>query len=90
MVDTTCSIAVNVSVPNLGAIAADVAGAAAQLRALRDVESFGGGVLTRDTTAAGGGVSTIRVVNQLDGRVLEERIFEVGRRGAIAEGYEQP
>ena len=60
---------------------------AAALRAAAQVESAGAGV--GRTSTASTASTRITLVNQLDGRVLEERIFEVSRRGAIAEGFEQ-
>lgn len=60
---------------------------AAALRAAAQVESAGAGV--GRTSTASTASTRITLVNQLDGRVLEERIFEVARTGAIAEGFEQ-
>ena len=85
------SIVVQVSVPNLGAIAADVAGAASQLRSLRNAgesTAVGGAALTRPSVGAG---ATTQVIHQtvLDGRVLTETVNELNYVGAIAEGYEQ-
>ena len=60
---------------------------AAALRAAAQVESAGAGVGCTSTAPTAS--TRITLVNQLDGRVLEERIFEVSRRGAIAEGFEQ-
>ncbi len=83
------SVVVQVSVPNLGAIAADVAGAASSLRSLRGAESAsaGGAALTRPTV--GGATSTIVHQTVLDGRVLTETVNDINYIGAIAEGYEQ-
>lgn len=57
---------------------------AASLRRAANVESAG---LTREVTG-GGGKTTITLVNEMDGAVLSERIFEVDRRNAYSEGYE--
>jgi len=57
---------------------------AASLRRAANVESAG---LTREVTG-GGGKTTITLVNEMDGAVLSERIFEVDRRNAYAEGHE--
>lgn len=82
-------VVVRVSVPNLGAIAADVAGAASALRSLRGAESAsaGGAALTRPSIGAGPATT---VVHQtvLDGRVLTETVNDINYAGSIAEGYE--
>lgn len=81
------NIYVDVSVPNLGAIAADVAGAAAALRSLRGARQSD--AVTRAPGATAGTVTVIHRT-ELDGQVLAEKIFDIDRRTAIAEGYEQP
>lgn len=58
---------------------------AAALRRAANVESASG--LTREVTG-GAAKTTIRLVNEMDGAVLSERIFEVDRRNAYSEGYE--
>ena len=69
-------------------LAGQVGNAAATRAALdRAAESFGAQLGRTSTSSTA--PARITVVNQLDGRVLEERIFEVARTGVIAEGFEQ-
>ena len=83
------SVVVQVSVPALGAIAADVAGAAAQLRSLRNIEAATAAGADLDRSSASTVAPTrITLVNQLDGQTITERVFDIDRRMAMAEGYE--
>lgn len=75
-------------VSGLAGQVAAVSSNAALLRAAAAVESAGAGI-GRDSAASSAPIN-VTVISQLDGRVLEERIFELGRQEALAGGYEQP
>lgn len=85
------NIYVDVSIPNLGAIAADVAGAAASLRSLRgDRQSSAIGDLGRSLASSSAPVTIVHQTVMPNGDVLAESVFDIDRRAAIAEGFEQP
>lgn len=73
-----------------------VAGLAGQIgnviatRASVDAAAAEFGAALGRSTSASSATTRITLVNQLDGQVLAERTFEIDRRAAIAEGYEQP
>jgi hypothetical protein len=70
-------VIVRVSVPNLGAIAADVAGAAAALRSLRDVEAFDIGVTGAAANTGGSPINAPVSVN-INGSVTADDAAAIG------------
>ena len=74
---------------NTGSLYADVAGAAAALRSLRNIEAATAAGADLDRSSAST-VAPIRItlVSQLDGQTITERVFDIDRRMAMAEGYE--